>query len=435
MIDIKRSITFDTEKRKKDGVLITENVPIRCIITFSCDRVILYSGHRIDISKFNTTKQIVKNGCYNKAGKSSSYINADLANMKSMLEEIFQEYARKDKIPTKEELKAEYKKRSGKEELALNKKGVLFTVHDEFMNIVGRNNAWTKDTIKKHKVIYNIMYSYNPNLTFADLTEQGLLNLLEYCQKQRGVRNTTLAKHLAFIKQFLSWAEQKGYNTNKAYRDFNPKLKGSNFVFKKVIYLTWDELMRVYNLAIPADKKYLIPARDTFCLCSFTGLRYSDVYNLKWGDINNNKIDIVTQKDVDHITIDLNTYSSAIIEKYRGGNLKNNKILPVPVNQRYNLYLKEIGKLAELNDTITEVWYEGNARKEETFFKYQLLTTHVARKTFTVNALALGIPAIVVMRWLGHSDLKTMKPYTAIIDSLKQEEMSKFNKEDKKASE
>lgn len=428
MIDIKRSITFDTEKRKKDGVLITENVPIRCIITFSGDRLILFSGHRIDISKFNVAKQIVKNGCYNKAGKSSSHINAALSSMKSILEEIFQDYSQKNTIPTKEEIKSEYKRRSGKDELALNKKGVLFTVHNEFMSVVGRNNAWTNETIKKHKVIYNIMYAYNPNLTFADLTEQGLLDLLDYCQEQRGIRNTTLAKHLAFIKQFLSWAEQKGYNYNTAYRDFTPKLKGSNFAFKKVIYLTWDELMRVYNLDIPSDKKYLIPARDTFCLCSFTGLRYSDAYNLKWGDISNNKIDIVTQKDVDHITIDLNTYSAAIIEKYKGANLKNDKVLPVPVNQRYNLYLKEIGELAQLNDTITEVWYEGNVRKEETFFKHQLLTTHVARKTFTVNALALGIPAIVVMRWLGHSDLKTMKPYMEIVDSLKKEEMNKFNK-------
>lgn len=427
MIDIKRSITFDTEKRKKNGALITENVPIRCIITFSGDRLILFSGHRIDISKFNATKQIVKNGCYNKAGKSSSYINAELSAMKSTLEEIFQDYAQKNKIPTKDDIKSEYKKKTGKEELALNKKGVFFSAHNEFMDIIGKNNAWTKETIKKHKVIYNIMYAYNPNLTFADLNEQGLLNLLDYCQKQRGIRNTTLAKHLAFIKQFLAWAEQKGYNTNTAYRNFTPKLKGANFAFKKVIYLTWDELMRVYNLNIPSDKKYLIPAKDTFCLCCFTGLRYSDAYNLKWADISNNKIDIVTQKDVDHITIDLNTYSSAIIEKYKGANLKNDKVLPVPVNQRYNLYLKEIGELANLNDTITEVWYEGNVRQEETFFKYQLLTTHVARKTFTVNALALGIPAIVVMRWLGHSDLKTMKPYMEIVDSLKKKEMDKFN--------
>lgn len=427
MIDIKRSITFDTEKRKKDGVLVATNAPIRCIVTFSGERLILYSGHRIDLSKFNAAKQIVKNGCYNKSGESSSYINAALSNMKATLEDIFQEYAQKNKVPTKENIKTDYKKKTGKDKLVLNKKGVLFTVHNEFMDIVGRNNAWTKETIKKHKVIYNIMYAYNPNLTFADLDERGLLNLMDYCQEQRGLRNTTLAKHLSFIKQFLLWAEQKGYNTNTAYKEFTPKLKGSNFDFKKVVYLTWEELMRVYDLEIPTDKKYLIPSRDVFCFCCFTSLRYSDVYKLKWGNINNGKIDIVTQKDVDHISIDLNKYSSAIIDRYKNANLGSDKVLPVPVNQRYNLYLKEIGELAKLDEKITEVWYEGNIRKEETFFKYQLLTTHVARKTFVVNALAMGIPATVIMRWTGHSDLKAMKPYMEIVDTLKKEEMSKFD--------
>ena len=43
------------------------------------------------------------------------------------------------------------------------------------------------------------------------------------------------------------------------------------------------------------------------------------------------------------------------------------------------------------------------------------------------NALALGIPAQVVMKWTGHSDYKAMKPYIDIADDVKANAMSKFN--------
>ena len=72
------------------------------------------------------------------------------------------------------------------------------------MDTVGKNNAWTVETKKKHKVIYNIVQSWNPNISFQDLTESKLLSFLEYCRNKRGVRNTTLAKHLSFLKKYTA---------------------------------------------------------------------------------------------------------------------------------------------------------------------------------------------------------------------------------------
>ena len=76
---------------------------------------------------------------------------------------------------------------------------------------------------------------------------------------------------------------------------------------------------------------------------------------------------------------------------------------------------------------MTEVWYVGNKRMERVVKKYEVLTTHVARKTFVVNALTMGIPPQVIMRWTGHNDIKAMKPYTKIVDKLKEQEMKKFD--------
>ena len=53
--------------------------------------------------------------------------------------------------------------------------------------------------------------------------------------------------------------------------------------------------------------------------------------------------------------------------------------------------------------------------------------THVARRTFVVNALRLGIPPEVIMRWTGHSSFEAMKPYMKIIDEVKRTAMSRFD--------
>ena len=69
----------------------------------------------------------------------------------------------------------------------------------------------------------------------------------------------------------------------------------------------------------------------------------------------------------------------------------------------------------------------GNKRYEEVYPKYELLTTHCGRRTFIVNSLYLGIPAEVVMKWTGHTDYDSMKPYVKIVDELKEESMRKFD--------
>ena len=89
--------------------------------------------------------------------------------------------------------------------------------------------------------------------------------------------------------------------------------------------------------------------------------------------------------------------------------------------------LKELGELAEINEPVSETYYKGSERIDTITPKYALLGTHAGRRTFICNALALGIPAQVVMKWTGHSDYKAMKPYIDIADDVKANAMSKFN--------
>ena len=157
-------------------------------------------------------------------------------------------------------------------------------------------------------------------------------------------------------------------------------------------------------------------------------MRYSDVARLKKENITEDSINIVTQKTSDRLKIELNKYSKSILDKYSDRFFKNNLALPIKSNQKMNEYLKKVGMLAGLDAMLTIVRFHGAERIETTHRKYELISTHCGRRTFVVNALYLGIPSEVIMKWTGHSDYRAMKPYVAIIDDLKRQEMDKFNK-------
>ena len=114
-------------------------------------------------------------------------------------------------------------------------------------------------------------------------------------------------------------------------------------------------------------------------------------------------------------------------DKYKDIPFKDNKALPNYTNQAMNRDLKELCKLAEINDPIRITSYKGNVRIDEIHPKWELVGTHTGRRSFVVNALSLGIPPNVVMKWTGHSDYKAMKPYIDIVDSIKASSMTKFN--------
>ena len=191
--------------------------------------------------------------------------------------------------------------------------------------------------------------------------------------------------------------------------------------------MTRKEQEQLRDYQIPDSKQYLERVRDVFAFCCFTGLRYSDVYNLRRSDIKDDHIEITTIKTTDHLKIELNKHSRSILDKYKDVPFKDDKDLPVISNQKMNDYLKELGELAEINEPVRETYYKGNERIDEVTPKYALLTTHAGRRTFICNALALGIPAQVVMKWTGHSDYKAMKPYIDIADDIKANAMNKFN--------
>ena len=303
----------------------------------------------------------------------------------------------------------------------------FFQVYDKFTSTVGNENQWTAATFQKFKALKKRLQSFDALLSFHTLTDAKMQEFVAHMMK-KGLKNTTIAKNLAFVRWFVRWAAVHGYYSGNVHETFRPKLKGTDGNAKEIIYLTQEEVRAMSEMTFTDADRHLEHTRDVFLFCCYTGLRFSDVAKLKRCDVKETYIDVVTQKTVDGLKIELNKHSRAILDKYKDVKFQHDLALPVPCNVRMNLYLKNIAKAAGIDTPTRIVYFNGNQRHEEVLPKWALITTHVARRTFVVTALQLGIAAEVIMRWTGHSKFEAMKPYIAIVDELKRQSMTKFDK-------
>ena len=408
---------LDKEKDKPDA-------RTRYRIRWGNNIVAFNLGYRIEVDKWsNETQRCKANTTHGKKKVPASVINRKLQLFEQAYEDTIKYFELQKVVPTKEQFQSVFNSNIGREKKVVLDK-TFFEYYDDFMAEEGSFNQWTEATKIKLKVIRNHLFNFDSELTFEKLTEQKFIEYLNYLLRELKLKISTILKHISFVKWFLRWSCRKGYNTNTFFEVFKPKLKDTQ---KKVIFLTPTEFKQFREYQIPEQKKYLERVRDVFLFQCFTGLRYSDVENLKKSDIRDNFIEVTTVKTSDSLKIELNQHSKGILDKYKDYEDSKGRALPVITNQRMNEYLKELAELAGINEPIRETYYIGNERFDEVTPKYALIGTHAGRRTFICNALSLGIPPQVVMKWTGHSDYKAMKPYIDIADETKANAMSKFN--------
>lgn len=377
-----------------------------------------------DIAEWDSTQQRVVS-----TAPGATVINRTLDEWKANINELFARYELLEKrVPTIGEIKDLFNDMVGRKinENVPNPCDNLFAVFDIFTETMGVQNQWTPATHEKFAALKRHLKDFDKDLSFPQVTESKMQAYLAYLNKQ-GFRNTTIAKNLAFVRWFFRWAASKGYYDGDIHDTFKPKLKGVDGNSKEIIYLTQEEIKLLENYPFLPTQKALEQVRDVFLFCCFTGLRYSDVAKLKKSDVKDGFIDVVTQKTVDGLRIELNKHSKAILDKYKDKTLPRDLALPVIANTKMNAHLKILGQLCGIDEPTRIVFFQGNARHEEVFPKWALLTTHCGRRTFVVTALQLGIPSEVIMKWTGHNDFSAMKPYVKIVDELKERAMSRFD--------
>ena len=424
-MNLKRYLIFVLDK-DPDGIM----AKLRFRVKWQGGVVNFATGYRVEIEKWEASTQRCRmSTTHGKLKIQANIINREIQRYETAAKTLLDNYESKDKNPSKEELRYAFNvavKRKQRASKVKHYDSSFFSVFDQFTETMGAENSWEDATFTKFNSIRTHLKDFDPDISFNTLSDAKMNEFVKYLGKVH-MRNTTIAKMLAFVRWFLRWAHKMEYYFGNVHETFRPKLKGTDGNAKEVIYLTWEELMYLKDMPIPEDKKWLEATRDVFCFCCFTSLRYSDLQKLRRSDVRDKEIRIVTKKTVDGLVIDLNKYSRAILDKYADKYYPDDKALPVISNPAMNEALKKIGQLAGFNEQHRVVYFKGRDRFEDVMAKHELLTTHCGRRTFIVNALFLGIPAEVVMSWTGHADYKAMKPYIKIVSELKSKEMDKFN--------
>jgi integrase len=258
---------------------------------------------------------------------------------------------------------------------------------------------------------------------------QAIRNLKEFKQEsKRSLHFDSI--DLEFYDQFVDFLIKKNYAKNtmgtliknvKVFmneavdRKLTANLQFKNKRFKSIeepsesIYLAEAELKKLYDLDLSKSAR-LDKVRDLFIIGCYTGLRFSDLSQLRLENINElgNMVKVRTQKTDEVVIIPLNRYIKKILAKYEGNPPQ------AYTNQKMNEYLKELGQLGEIGEDIIVTITKGGIRQIETYKKWQLITTHTARRSFATNAYLNGVPTISIMKITGHRTEKAFLKYIRI---------------------
>ncbi|MFO7826485.1 MAG: site-specific integrase, partial [Cyclobacterium sp.] len=236
--------------------------------------------------------------------------------------------------------------------------------------------AKTRSKIRFDKIDYNFMQAFQNHLI-------GWEEVHETTGTVKTLNNITIAKQLSTLKTFLGYAKRQGIKVNDGYKDFSIKKDKL-----EVIALTQGELDLLFNFNLSSNKR-LDQVRDIFCFSCVTGFRFSDLQQLKREHIKEMEIRLTIRKTKELAIVPLNQYSKTILEKYK------DLASPIPMisNQKFNKYVKELCKLAGIDDPIEIIRYKGATKQSTIYKKHEIISAHTGRKTFATLSLEKGIPA------------------------------------------
>jgi integrase len=425
----------DTDKKQKrsqykvpkfylDGKDNSKPQPIFLKYSFAPGKRISYfTGERIEASNWSQDIQRVKRSATN-AGD----INDTLNSLQETASKAVRHAKHTGQALTKEELKNVLDIANGKQ----TAKTSFFEILEHFVKTESKLKSWTKGTHTKINTIKTQLEAFEQyqrklkksyRIDLREINEDFFTELVEFWRLQYDLRNSTIQKNIHILRWFFNWCLKKNLMP-ATFKGVKIDLKQNK---KKIIFLDLSELKRVKECEIPPQQKYLDRTRDSFIFQCFTGLRYSDLKNLQTSDIKKDYIEVTsTIKTQESVNIELNDTTREILNKYKIHQEATGYALPVPVNQDYNKFLKKLAKLAGLTEKVILVHYAGEERIEQVFEKWQLISSHAARRSFITNGLALGIGSEVLRSWTGHKSEESFKAYYEVVKERKQKDMNKF---------
>lgn len=232
-----------------------------------------------------------------------------------------------------------------------------------------------------------------------------------YAFSIRKVQDNYFSKIVNVLKSFLTWAYDRNYTKTTAHHKFSAPERE-----KEIIYLSKEELFDLLNYDF--ESKKLSHARDLFCFMCFTGLRVSDLRDLKREDIKGDEIlkTIVKTQEIERIP--LNRFAKEILKKYEGD---EHKVFPSISPQKLNDYIKDCCEEIKINEMISVKQYVGGTVTTVTKPKHKFITNHVARKTFVTLSFIFGMDTKIIKSITGHKKDSTFNRYIKIAEDHKKE--------------
>lgn len=250
----------------------------------------------------------------------------------------------------------------------------------------------------------------------------------------------TIGKNINWLKTLLAIAEAEGHHCNHAFMD--KRFKGAK-VEVDTIYLTGKDLDAIRNVDLSGDTTGMELSRDIFMIGVWTAQRVSDYNNIRKEDIQNYTTrSIVDVPDKDNpgktkaVVAEKNVTVLNIVQKKTGAKVaipcsselrsilaKYGYDIPSTYEQKINKDIKEIARMAKLDEAVRIDYIEGGIKKHKTVPKYSLIHTHTARRTGATLMYLSGMDIYDIMKITGHATPQTLKRYIkadelAVVDKI-----------------
>jgi integrase len=349
--------------------------------------------------------------------KNREKVNSDLLNFSSEFLDAVSRLEEEEK-QDKNKLKILLSKIIRKTENFDRKIKTFFEFADDFIN---RKEDQAKNlgavklspiTVRSYKQTINRIKEFNAkikyNLDFENIDLKFYYSFIKYLEKQNYSINT-IGKHIKNLVTILNRASEDGVNTHFKYKHSEFKTVSMESFS---IYLTESEIDALYKVDLSKNKKWEL-ARDIFLIGYYTGQRISDYNGIKKEQIKNfegNEVfEFNQQKTSKRIYVPIHSRVKEIMnERYNG-------FPPPKLNSPdINEFIKEAGREAEINEEITIKKIIGGKKSIDTDYKYNLIVSHSARRSFCTNAYLSKMPVIDIMSISGHSTEREFYKYIKV---------------------
>lgn len=247
------------------------------------------------------------------------------------------------------------------------------------------------DAIIKHIDAFSV--EFDCDIYTNSVTAEFLDDFIIYLEDQE-LRHNTIVGYIQKIQTLARRAAMYNYAVDNTYNEIDLETEPTNAVF-----LSMNEITRIYYYKfVNQDKRRAKERiRDLFVLGCLTALRYSDYSTMTAENLQDSYIVKRNKKTNIDVKVPAHDYVLEIFAKYHG-------CIPCKLCiQYFNKYLKVIMKEIGLTDKITYSFTKGGRLQTVTKEKWQLISSHTARRSAATNMYLTGrMKTLEIMRLTGH---------------------------------